>query len=104
MASPTERNAALQGIRQISPRSYSWTVLTRVYQIITIGDCSKGETRKYYRERVLPRVPERIRGHLNFETLYDAFGGKLAHWHDFITDYSESGALVPPHLFSDAFQ
>jgi hypothetical protein len=56
-------------------------------QIITICDCSKAETRKFYRERVIPRVPERIRGPLNFEVLYDAFGGKLAHWHDYITDY-----------------
>jgi hypothetical protein len=36
---------------------------------------------------VIPRVPERFRGPLNFEVLYDAFGGKLAHWHDYITDY-----------------
>lgn len=36
---------------------------------------------------MLPRVPERIRPGLNFEHLYDAFGGKLAHWHDYITDY-----------------
>ena len=56
-------------------------------QIITICDCSKAETRKFYRERVIPRVPERIRGSLNFEVLYDALGGKLAHWHDYITDY-----------------
>jgi hypothetical protein len=33
--------------------------------------------RKFYREKVIPRVPERIRGPLNFEALYDAFGGKL---------------------------
>ncbi|KDR77131.1 hypothetical protein GALMADRAFT_66299 [Galerina marginata CBS 339.88] len=56
-------------------------------KIITIGDCSKGETRKFFRDRVLPRVPERLRGRLDFEVLYDAFGGKLAHWHDYITDY-----------------
>lgn len=35
----------------------------------------------------MPRVPERMRGKLDFELLYDAFGGKLAHWNDYITDY-----------------
>ncbi|KAJ3512340.1 hypothetical protein NLJ89_g3572 [Agrocybe chaxingu] len=63
-------------------------------KIITIGDCSKAETRKFYRDRVLPRVPERIRGGLNFEVLYDAFGGKLAHWHDYITDYVNSNGTL----------
>ena len=32
-------------------------------------------------------MPERLRGPLNFEVLYDAFGGKLAHWQDYITDF-----------------
>lgn len=60
-------------------------------QIITIGDCTKAETLIYFRERVLPRVPERLHVALHFEELFEAFGGKLAHWHDYITDY---GALV----------
>jgi hypothetical protein len=69
-------------------------------KIITIGDCSKAETRKFYRERVIPRVPERLRGPLNFEVLYDAFGGKLAHWHDYITDYGSDfiDSLYTSHL------
>jgi hypothetical protein len=58
-------------------------------QIITIGDCSRSETKSFYRDTLLPRVPERLRPALDFEVLYDAFGGKLAHWHDYITDYSE---------------
>ena len=44
--------------------------------------------RKFFNERVIPRVPERIRRNVNFENIYEAFGGKLAHWHDYITDYS----------------
>ncbi|KDQ49112.1 hypothetical protein JAAARDRAFT_717595 [Jaapia argillacea MUCL 33604] len=56
-------------------------------KIITIGDCSKAETRAFFNDRILPRVPESMRRKLNFERLYDAFGGKLAHWHDYITDY-----------------
>ncbi|KAI0822418.1 hypothetical protein BC628DRAFT_1316714 [Trametes gibbosa] len=56
-------------------------------KIITIGDYPKNETRKYFRDRILRSVPEGLRGKLDFETLYDAFGGKLAHWQDYITDF-----------------
>ncbi|KAJ7764549.1 hypothetical protein DFH07DRAFT_811625 [Mycena maculata] len=59
-------------------------------KIITVGDCSKAETRGFFNERILPRVPHRLRNRLNFEQLYDAFGGKLAHWHDYCTDYINS--------------
>lgn len=58
-------------------------------QIITIGDYPKAETRKFFRERMLPNVPERLRPGLDFEKLYEAFGGKVAHWQDYITDYGE---------------
>lgn len=56
-------------------------------KIITIGDYSKGDTRRFFRERILPIVPEPLRYGLDFERLFEAFGGKLAHWQDFITDY-----------------
>jgi hypothetical protein len=56
-------------------------------QIITIGDCSKAETRTYFEERILPRVPERLRSGLEFERLYEAFGGRLVHIQDYVTDY-----------------
>lgn len=59
-------------------------------KILTIGDCSKSETRMFFRDHLLPCVPERIRPGLDFEQLYDAFGGKLAHWKDYITDYINS--------------
>ncbi|KDQ54194.1 hypothetical protein JAAARDRAFT_136067, partial [Jaapia argillacea MUCL 33604] len=57
------------------------------YKIITIGYYSKAETRAFFNNRILPRVPESMRQKLNFESLYDAPRGKLAHWHDYITDY-----------------
>jgi hypothetical protein len=63
--------------------------MTTPLQIITIGDCTKAETRIFFRDRLLPGVPGQLRGALNFERLFDAFGGKLAHWHDYITDYGE---------------
>ncbi|KAF9450010.1 hypothetical protein P691DRAFT_758530, partial [Macrolepiota fuliginosa MF-IS2] len=62
--------------------------------IITIGDCTKAETRAFFRDHLIPRVPERIRGRLEFEGLYEAFGGKLAHWQDFITDFINSNGQL----------
>lgn len=58
-------------------------------KIVTIGDCSKSETRTYYERSVLPRVPENMRSGLDFEELYEAFGGRLVHWQDFCIDYGE---------------
>lgn len=56
-------------------------------KIITIGDYTKHETRRYFREVILPNVPEHLRAGMDFERLYEAFGGKIAHWQDFTTDY-----------------
>ncbi|KAK0458444.1 uncharacterized protein EV420DRAFT_1542266 [Desarmillaria tabescens] len=63
-------------------------------KIITIGDCSKSETKKFYRERLLPRVPDYLRSGLDFESLYEAFGGKFAHWQDYITDYVNANGYM----------
>ncbi|KAI0364212.1 hypothetical protein BV20DRAFT_974711 [Pilatotrama ljubarskyi] len=63
-------------------------------KIITIGDYPKHETRKFFRERILPSVPENLRSKLDFETLYDAFGGKLAHWQDYVTDFVNSNGKI----------
>ncbi|KAH7925360.1 hypothetical protein BV22DRAFT_1011455 [Leucogyrophana mollusca] len=60
-------------------------------KIITIGDCTKAETHTFFIERLLPRVPEPLRPGLSFEIIYDAFGGKLAHWQDYINDYVNAG-------------
>ena len=73
-------------------QSFSFIENANFFQIITIGDCSKGEARRFFQERVIPRVPEHLRRGLNFEHLYEAFGGKFAHWHDYITDY---GTFLP---------
>lgn len=65
-------------------------------KLISIGDLTKPEMRAYFRERVQPRLnalPPNVR-RLDFETLYDAFGGKVAHWYDFITDYVNSGGAL----------
>ncbi|KAG6860239.1 hypothetical protein C0995_013785 [Termitomyces sp. Mi166 len=63
-------------------------------KIITIGDCSRSETKAYYRDKLLPMIPERLRPGLKFEILFEAFGGKLAHWRDYVTDYVNSNGKV----------
>ncbi|KAF7329743.1 hypothetical protein MKEN_00237600 [Mycena kentingensis (nom. inval.)] len=63
-------------------------------KIITVGDCSKAETRAYFTSQILDRVPRRLHARLDFERLYEAFGGKLAHWHDYVTDFVNSGGTL----------
>ncbi|KAF9781291.1 hypothetical protein BJ322DRAFT_1010829 [Thelephora terrestris] len=72
------------------PFYQTWLRKANVMQhckILTIGDCTKSETRAFFRDRVIPEVPDKLRMGLSFEHLWDAFGGKLAHWQDYITDY-----------------
>jgi len=111
VAAPTQRHAALQGscgALDTSPSSFSFiekaTLTKNFFQIITIGDCSKGETRRFFQERLIPRVPEHLRRGLNFEHLYEAFGGKFAHWHDYITDYGTFLPKLASNKSNDAFQ
>ncbi|KAH9063275.1 hypothetical protein EDB87DRAFT_1575660 [Lactarius vividus] len=73
-------------------------------KIITIGDCSKAETRSFFEERILPRVPERLRSGLEFERLYEAFGGRLVHIQDYVTDYTNSGGRLEIHQSSHFIQ
>ncbi|KAG7089400.1 hypothetical protein E1B28_011088 [Marasmius oreades] len=75
------------------PFYHTWLRRLNVMQhckIITIGDCSRSDTRKFFREKVLPDVPQHLRPRLDFEKLYEAFGGKLVHWQDYISDYVNS--------------
>ena len=55
--------------------------------ILSIGDCSKAEARRYFEEDLLPHVPQQLQSGLVFDDLYRVFGGKLAH----LSDYSEIG-------------
>lgn len=85
VASSAQRNATLQS--ELLVIVSSELPLTSAVKIITIGDCSKLEARAFYERRLVPRVPETMRRGLDFERLYDAFGGRLVHWQDYIIDY-----------------
>jgi hypothetical protein len=73
-------------------------------KIVTIGDCSKAETRTFFDEKISPRVPERLRSGLEFERLYEAFGGRLVHIQDYVTDYVNSGGRLEIHQSSHFIQ
>jgi hypothetical protein len=61
---------------------------------LTIGDCAKAEIKEYYEERLLPEIPPTLRRSLDFEKIFDFFGGKLAHWSDYLTDYVSSEGVL----------
>ena len=65
---------------------------------MTIGDCTKEEIEQYYNDRLLSEVPEHLRKNLKFSELHDYFGGKLAHWTDYLIEYTnQEGNLTRTH-------
>ena len=66
--------------------------------LLTIGDCSREETLAYFLERCVPSVPRHLAGDLGvqFEEIWETFGGKLSHVNDFVSSWAESeGSLTP---------
>ncbi|KAH8915167.1 hypothetical protein BT69DRAFT_1341666 [Atractiella rhizophila] len=62
-------------------------------KIITIGDCSRGETLAFWIARLAPSITE-MGGKLTFEDVWNVFGGKLAHIQDYVTDYLNSNGRL----------
>jgi len=65
-------------------------------KIMTIGDTSREEAEQYFREHLLPDVPEAIRGHLKFDDIFEVFGGKLAHISDYVADFVNADGKLQP--------
>ncbi|GAA5986311.1 hypothetical protein JCM5350_002977 [Sporobolomyces pararoseus] len=59
-------------------------------QILSIGDCSKSEAKRFVEEVLTPHVPDKYRSKYNFGELYKVFGGKLAHLSDFTGEFVNS--------------
>lgn len=64
-------------------------------QILTIGDCSKEETLSYFLSTIVPSLPPGLQSALNFDALYDAFGGKLAHINDYVSAWTTHQGYLP---------
>jgi hypothetical protein len=58
-------------------------------QILCINDCTKRETKAFFDDRLVPTVPEHLKDGFieEFEEMYEAFGGRLVHWNDYVGDY-----------------
>ena len=64
-------------------------------QILTIGDCSKEETLSYFLSTIVPSLPDGLQSKLDFDVLYDAFGGKLAHINDYVSTWTTHQGALP---------
>ena len=75
-------------------------------RILNVGDCSKAEIHQYFKEYLLPTIPDQMRASVDFEYWYGYFGGKLGHWSDSIADYINSDgqmALTETSHFIQAY-
>lgn len=66
-------------------------------QILTIGDCTKEETKTYFDEQMLPTISEELRPKINFEEIWDAFGGKLSHINDYVASWNNADGDLKPY-------
>lgn len=64
-------------------------------QILSIGDTSKAEASRYFKDVLLPHVPEKLLHRLDFEECYAVFGGKLAHLADYVSEFINSEGDIP---------
>ncbi|QDS68326.1 hypothetical protein FKW77_010692 [Venturia effusa] len=76
-------------------------------QLMTIGDCTKTETRQYFKDEIMPTVPDELKSKVDFEEVYAAFGGKLSHISDYMSVWiNKSGRSVTPFnsaIFTQAY-
>ncbi|KAH7030587.1 uncharacterized protein B0I36DRAFT_408611 [Microdochium trichocladiopsis] len=76
-------------------------------QLLTIGDCSKPEARQYFKDEILPNIPEHLRQKIDFEDVYNAFGGKLSHISDYVSAWvNKEGRDLKPlqsAIFTQAY-
>jgi hypothetical protein len=76
-------------------------------QLITIGDCTKEETRQFFEDEIVPTLPDKLRTRINFDEVYAAFGGKLSHISDYMSVWvNEEGEDITPlksAMFTQAY-
>jgi hypothetical protein len=76
-------------------------------QLMTIGDCTKAETRQFFEDEIMPTVPDALKPKVDFEEVYAAFGGKLSHISDYMSVWiNKEGVDVTPlnsAIFTQAY-
>ncbi|GAA5984779.1 hypothetical protein JCM10908_003501 [Rhodotorula pacifica] len=64
--------------------------------ILSVGDCSKDEARRYFQELLLPHIPDKLKRKISFDDVYKVFGGKLAHLSDYVGEFVNSDGDTSP--------
>jgi len=75
-------------------------------QIMTVGDCTKKETHEFFKDEILPLVPDNLKQKVDFEEVYDAFGGKLSHIQDYMSVWINTEGEMTPFksaIFTQAY-
>lgn len=66
-------------------------------QILTIGDCTKAETETFYVDELLQTIPKHLQPAINFDELYETFGGKLSHMNDYVSSWVNAEGNMTPY-------
>ncbi|KAK5313967.1 hypothetical protein LTR70_007389 [Exophiala xenobiotica] len=66
-------------------------------QLLTVGDCTSEDTHSYYTKQIVPSIPGNLAPHLEFEPIYHAFGGKLAHVNDYVDAWINADGKMTPY-------
>lgn len=66
-------------------------------QILSIGDCNKAETETFFVDELLQTIPRNLQTAINFEEIWDAFGGKLSHINDYVASWVNAEGNMTPY-------
>lgn len=66
-------------------------------QILTIGDCNKAETETFFVDELLQTIPRNLQTAINFEEIWNAFGGKLSHINDYVASWVNAEGNMTPY-------
>lgn len=67
---------------------------------MTVGDCTKEETREFFEKELLVAVPDELKSRFDFEEAYAAFGGKLSHLGDYTRSWINADGELSPYMSS----
>ncbi|KAK5937605.1 hypothetical protein PMZ80_010225 [Knufia obscura] len=67
-------------------------------QLLTVGDCTREDTHSYFKEHIMLSVPASLASRLEFEPIYEAFGGKLAHINNYVSAWVNADGKMTPYI------
>ncbi|GAA5826711.1 hypothetical protein JCM11251_002864 [Rhodosporidiobolus azoricus] len=72
--------------------------------ILSVGDTAKNEARRYYKDVLEPHIPDKLKHKIDYEKVYEVFGGKLAHLSDYTSEFVNSDGDILPRDSSHFLQ